>query len=159
VSLVVRAICSVSEVLRKRRLRDFRSRADYAPETVYRHRQHGWDYIPVHAFADEPDHLARLGLRPAECQSADAWWSTGEDATLLECRAGAQAFVPPGLYARQTDHPERWVYLLVSVDQPMITRSVVERAMTRFIELGFPSHECFRSSPDAGYVRISDWAP
>jgi hypothetical protein len=62
------------EAMRARRWADFRRRADYAPQDVYRHRTRGWEYIPIHPFGDEPDLLDRLGLCPGDCRSADAWW-------------------------------------------------------------------------------------
>ncbi|MDB5342743.1 MAG: hypothetical protein JWP89_1120 [Schlesneria sp.] len=37
------------------RWKDFRRRADDAPESVYRHSVSGWEYIPIHPFADEPE--------------------------------------------------------------------------------------------------------
>jgi hypothetical protein len=47
---------------RLRRLAEFRRRAEYGPETVYRHRTRGWEYIPIHPFGDEAEDLQRLKL-------------------------------------------------------------------------------------------------
>src|SRR5438309_1043952 len=68
--------------LRAKRWADFRRRVEHAPASVYRHRTRGWEYIPVHPFADEPAELARLGLRPEDCGGVDAWWGIDGDATL-----------------------------------------------------------------------------
>lgn len=72
------------DAFRAKRWRDFRRRAENAPDSVYLHRTRGWEYIPVHPFGDEPDILARLGLRPEDCRTADAWWGIEDDATLIE---------------------------------------------------------------------------
>jgi len=42
----------MSNALRAKRWADFRSRVDYAPENVYRHRTHGWEYVPVWLVVD-----------------------------------------------------------------------------------------------------------
>jgi hypothetical protein len=82
----------MEDAFRAKRWRDFRRRAEYAPDSVYRHRTRGWEYIPVHPFGDEPDVLARLGLRPEDCRTADAWWGIEDDATLIE--SGVVGVVP-----------------------------------------------------------------
>src|SRR4051794_10886854 len=91
---------------------DFRRRADYAPQDVYRHRTHGWEYIPVHPFGDEPEILARLGLRPEDCRTADAWWGIDGDASLLESGVVGALPGPARLFVKATPHEERWVYLV-----------------------------------------------
>jgi hypothetical protein len=121
------------KAMRARRWENFRRRADYAPEDVYRHRTRGWEYIPVHPFGDEPEVLERLGLRPDDCRSADAWWGIDGDATLLEARVGNAA----ALFAKATPHWERWVYLVAVFDAPFVTREAVEEAMCRFADAGF----------------------
>src|SRR5688572_3610377 len=128
------------EAMRARRWGDFRRRADYAPQDVYRHRARGWQYIPVHPFGDEPEVLERLRLRPGDCRSVDAWWGIDGDATLLESRAGS----PAGLYAKPTPHRERWVYLVAVFDAPFVTRPMFEKAMTLFADAGFPRDARFR---------------
>jgi hypothetical protein len=119
---------------------DFRRRAEYAPESVYRHRTRGWEYIPVHPFGDEPEVLARLGLRPEDCRSADAWWGIDGDATLLQAQVGRSA----RLLAHATPHEEGWVYLRVVTVAPFVTRAAIEDAMVRFAEAGFPRAQRFR---------------
>jgi hypothetical protein len=39
------------------RLKDFIRRAEYSPNSVYRHIERGYRYIPVHPFADETAEL------------------------------------------------------------------------------------------------------
>jgi hypothetical protein len=129
----------MSDALRTARWEDFRRRAEYAPESVYRHRVRGWEYIPVHPFGDEPEVLARLGLRPEDCQFVDAWWGIDGDATLLQSGVtsvlvGSRA----GLLAHATPHEEGWVYLRAVFDAPFVTRVAFEAAMVRFAEVGFP---------------------
>src|SRR5262245_46641614 len=129
---------------RAERWRDFRRRADYAPGSVYRHRTHGWEYIPVHPFGDEPEVLARLSLRPEDCQMADAWWGIDGDATLLESGVVGVLGVPARLLAKATKHEEQWVYLMAVFDAPFVTRADFEAAMVRFAEAGFPRDTKFQ---------------
>jgi hypothetical protein len=126
--------------MRLRRWNDFRRRVDYAPEKVCRHRTRGWEYIPVHPFGDEPAVLERLGLRPGDCFSADAWWGIDGDATLLESCIGDSA----ALFAKPTPHWERWVYLVAVFDAPFVTREAFEQAMCRFADAGFPHDPRFQ---------------
>jgi hypothetical protein len=134
----------------------FRRRADYAPGAVYRHRRQGWEYTPIHPFADEPDLLRELGLEPEACRAADAWWCCGDDATLLESRVSDVGSGACGLFARRREGELRWVYLLLVVDQPYVTRDAFERAMDRLVELGFPGHARFQLRPRQGWVRVGD---
>jgi hypothetical protein len=128
------------EPMRARRWNDFRRRAQYAPQDVYRHRTRGWEYIPVHPFGDEPEVLERLGLRPEDCRSADAWWGIDGDATLLESYVGGT----PELLAKPTPHPEGWVYLVAVFAAPFVMREAFEMAMCRFADAGFPHDVRFR---------------
>jgi hypothetical protein len=128
------------EAMRARRWEDFRRRADFAPRNVYRHRTRGWEYIPVHPFGDEPEVLERLGLRPNDCRSADAWWGIDGDATLLESRVGSTA----ELFAKPTPHWEQWVYLVAVFNAPFVTREAFEAAMCRFADAGFPRDPQFQ---------------
>src|SRR5437899_2134663 len=116
---------------RTARWQNFRRRADFAPERVYRHRTFGWEYIPIHPFGDEKEDLDRLGIRPEECWRADAWWGIDGDATLLESSIVKMAQRKPGLYARKTEHEEGWVYLLAVFDLPFVTRQAFETAMAQ----------------------------
>jgi hypothetical protein len=130
---------STSDSFRAKRWADFRRRADMAPASVYQHRTHGWEYIPVHPFADEPKELARLGLRPEDCWGVDAWWGIDGDAPLLEARiVGVGSAGAARLFAKPTDHGERWVYLVAVLDAPFVTRTAFEAAMVLFAEAGFP---------------------
>jgi hypothetical protein len=135
---------SSDEAMRARRWDDFRRRADYAPQDVYRHRTRGWEYVPVHPFGDEPEGLRRLNLRPENCWGVDAWWGIDEDATLLESAVVSVAQRPPGLYAKPTPHWERWVYLVAVFDAPFVRRESFEEAMCRFADAGFPRDPRFR---------------
>lgn len=139
---------SNAKKLEAKRWSDFRRRADYAPQNVYRHATHGWEYIPVHPFGDEPELLARLELRPEDCRSADAWWGIDGDATLLQSTVEG---VSPGpaqqlarLFAEATSHAQGWVYLVAVFDAPFVTRAAFEAAMVRFADAGFPRAPLFR---------------
>lgn len=144
--------------LRQRRWKDFRSRADYSPASVYRHRASGWEYIPTHPFADETELLSQLNVSPEECTSVDAWWGIDEDATLLEvhCTSSPTGLDAPGLSAHGTMHDTRWIYLGATLNVPCITRPVFEAVMTRFVELGFPLAEEFQLPAGSRLVLLAD---
>jgi hypothetical protein len=144
------------DTFQARRWADFRRRADYAPENVYRHRLHGWEYIPVHPFGDEPEVLARLGLRPEDCRTADAWWGIEGDVTLLESGVVGALAGPARLFAKPTPHEERWVYLVAVFDAPFVTRAAFEAAMVRFAEAGFPRGLLFQLCWGDPPVQIPD---
>lgn len=130
---------------RRRRWKDFRRRVACAPNSIYQHCTHGWEYIPVHPFADESEDLARLKVQPDDCRRVDAWWGIDEDATLLESIVTPHSpHRPAGLYAKVTTDPKRWAYLLAVIDAPRITRAAFEDAMSRFAQLGFPRGERFQ---------------
>jgi hypothetical protein len=123
---------------------------------VYRHHTFGWEYIPIHPFGDEPNHLARLGIRSGDCWGVDAWWGVDEDATLLESSVAQVARVKPGLYARKTEHEKGWVYLRAVFELPFVTRQVFETAMTKFHALGFPTAELFDLRPEKKLVWVAN---
>jgi hypothetical protein len=130
---------------RRERWLDFRRRAEYAPADVYRHRLHGWEYIPIHPFADEPELLTSLHIRPEECLVADAWWGVDEDATLLECRVIGGSVDTPGLIfqPRRAELP-RWLHIQAVVDSPHVTRVVFEEIMQSAYRSGFPGAHRFK---------------
>jgi len=128
------------EQMRGRRWEDFRQRAKLAPQTVYRHRANGWEYIPMHPFGDELDLLEHLSLAPEDCRHVDAWWGIEGDATLLEGSVGA----PSALFATGTRHWERSVYVTAVFDAAYVTRAAFEEAMSRFAGAGFPKDLRFR---------------
>ena len=117
------------------RLRDFRERADYAPAGVLIHPR-GWRYVPVHAFGQ---------------RAVDAWVELAGDATLMETYCAAE---PAALFARQTDRELGWVYLIARFREPAVTREMFERAMERFVDLGFPDGPRFRVPMSGGRLQI-----
>lgn len=123
---------------------------------VYRHRTRGWEYLPVHPFGDEPEVLERLGLRPEDCRTADAWWGIDDDATLIE--TGIVGVLPgtPRLFAKPTPYEEQWVYLVAVLDAPFVTRVAFEHAMVRFAEAGFPRSPAFRLRPGDPPIQITE---
>lgn len=128
---------SSDELMRARRWADFRRRADYSPQDVYRHRTRGWEYIPVHPFGDEPGVLERLGLQATECRNADAWWGIDGDATLLETSVG-------DVLTLFAVHWQGRVALHAVFDAPFVTRDAFEEAMARFADAGFPRNPRFQ---------------
>lgn len=145
----------MSRSLRHRRWKHFRRGAAYSPGSVYHHRTRGWAYIPVHAFGDEPDVLARLGMSPADCRWADAWWGTAGDATLMRARVGQ----PVALYAQATESGMGWVYLVAALDAPYVTRAAFEDVMARFADAGFPHDPRFRLPAGKGRLYIAGAPP
>ncbi len=143
--------------LRKRRLADFQSRAQFAPAAVYHHREQNWAYIPIHPFADETGELSRLQLTPADCFSVDAWWSVSGDAALIQASVTGRGWsLDPGLYVCQTDDDLRWVDLAAIVDGVTITRATFEIAMSRFVSLGFPDGDLFTLLTTDRFVQIGN---
>ena len=136
---------------------DFCSRVSGTPDSVYCHRAHGWRYIPLHPFGDEPEVLARLGMRPEDCRIVDAWWSVDRDATLLESRVVGAVLGSAGLFANATPHEDkRWVYLGAVFDAPFVTRADFEAAMVRFVEAGYPHAPQFQLRWGDAPVRIAN---
>jgi hypothetical protein len=135
---------SDNDSFRLSRLADFRRRADYAPNKVYRHRSRSWEYIPIHPFGDEPDDLRRLNLKATDCHSADAWWAIDGDRTLLESRVVRVSNGQVGLYAAATPHDDRSVFLHAVFDADYVSRHAFEGAMVNFAEAGFPLDQRFR---------------
>lgn len=142
--------------LRARRWAHFRQRAEHAPEAVYRHRTHGWEYIPVHPFGDEPEILERLGLRPEDCKNVDAWWAIDGDATLLELSVEDVSREMAGLYAKASPREEHWINLLALYTDPYVTRAAFESAMVLFAEAGFPRGPRFQLRWGDPIVRVPE---
>ena len=130
--------------LQSKRWAAFRRRAEYSPEKVYRHRTRGWEYIPIHPFGDEPELLARLGLRPEDCGGTDVWWGIDGDPALLESWVVGLSTRPAGLLAAASGHRNHSVRLQAVFDSPFVTRAEFEVAMARFAEAGFPLAPQFR---------------
>ena len=141
--------------LQSHRWNGFRRRVNYAPHTVYRHEKTCSEYIPIHPFADEPDELARLGLHPEDCIGVDAWWGIDGDATLVQAWAVSAVGHPVGLYAQMTPHDEAWCYLSAVIDAHFVTRVAFEAAMSRFVELGFPTSTLFHLTTGSGLTLLS----
>jgi hypothetical protein len=156
----------MDDALRTERWANFQSRVrgcrEYADEgalPVYQHRTRGWEYVPVHPFGDEPEVLARLGLRPEDCLTADAWWGIDGDATLLESGVVSVRRRPARLLAKPTRHEVGWVYLDAVFDAPFVTRTAFEAAMVRFAEAGFPGSLLFQLRWGDRPVQLSDAEP
>ena len=146
----------MTDDFRSQRYRIFRGRADYNPGGVYHHFTHGWEYVPVHPFGDEPDSLARLGIQPKDCRSADAWWGIAGDATLLESAVVGATSWSAGLFAKRApyENDEQRIYLVAIFDAPYVTRMAIEAAMVRFAEAGFPRASLFQLEPGDKPVRL-----
>jgi hypothetical protein len=128
---------------RERRIGDFQRRVAYDPNGVYHHRSHGWSYIPLHHFADESD-----------APHVDCWCLLDGGAALLECiRASDRPSLEPGLYIRVDSERPCWPKLHAILIEPL-TRAVVEAAMQKFVELGFPEKLAVKLQPGAALVRL-----
>jgi hypothetical protein len=146
----------MADSLRSHRWADFLRRVEFAPDSARVHRSAGWQYIPIHPFADDTDDLSRLGIAPGDCWSADAWWGIEGDAALVQSCIARMAGRLPGLYACRSVSEEGSVDLLAVLEDPYITREAFEVVLSRFAALGFPDGERFRLQPSAGLVRLSD---
>lgn len=134
----------MDQTLQNARVSDFRSRADYASDTVYAHLDGGWQYIPRHPFADELSLLRDLALKPCDCRSVDAWCYLNDDAALLQ--VFCVGYLPnrtKGFYACRTDSELGHCDLTAVVESETITRSIFESVMVQFVEYGFPSGSLF----------------
>ena len=130
---------------RKRRVRDFQSRADNAPEEVCHHRAGGGPYIPVHHFAEETD-------KPVI--KVDCWCLLGADAALLECIVSEDTTREPALSARLDALRPYWPKLYADLPAPL-TRAAVEAAMQRFVEQGFPDPLLSSMRPGGDRINLS----
>ena len=117
---------------RKKRLRGFESRCT-APADVRRYRH--WRYVTVHPFADEPELLRELEMRPEDCSSADVWWNTGRDVVLLQLVA-CQAF-PCTTTLRWFGSPAYWS-IVARFPGPVATLENLHRMMDRIATQGIP---------------------
>lgn len=125
------------------RVEDFQFRIDYSPDSAYRHRTHGWRYVPIHPFADEPEILERLEISAADCVRVDAYWEIQSDVVFLEtmCERGVNR--PTGIYIRTRKEGGNVAYGILP--QPSITRTDFEDTMTAL----FKSGRLFDVFPDA----------
>jgi len=130
---------TIREDYPRKRVADFQQRVHFTPDSVLRHRQRNWEYIPIHPFADV-----------SAGDIVDAWWSVNDDATLLQ--AFNDTSRKHGLYARQTDDELRWTYLAIINCFP--SRHLFENVMCRFVAMGFPNHERFNLKSEDGWVCI-----
>ena len=144
----------MSEAHRKIRHDDFKRRVSDDPEGVYRHATGGWRYIPINAFADEGEILARLGLEPDSCQACDAWWEIADDQAFISVRTKVASELSPGLYARNRGHAAEFVDLLAVVEAETITRATFEAALEAFAALDFPRAACFKIDQSRAYLPV-----
>jgi hypothetical protein len=128
------------------RLEDFNRRAAFSPQSVYRHQKHGWAYIPVHDFADETS---------TPVYGVDCWCLLGDDAALLECHIYDGSGLAPGFYARIDGEESFWPKLHVVLVEPL-TRTVVEDAMTAFVNFGFPERLMLVLRPGDKLMRVTE---
>ena len=115
---------------RKARLRDFESRAAYDND-VRRYRE--WRYITVHPFADEMELIARLGLAPDDCKSADVWWHTGSDIVLLQTVAGGD---PPFATTVRWCNDPPYLSIVAELSSPTTTLVELHASMDRIATIG-----------------------
>lgn len=123
-----------SERDRKKRLRDFRERKDFNRENVYVVANKGWEYIPVHPFADETEILRKLDFPAERCVEVDAYWNWGEDVVFIQVAATSDDGLPPSLYARYSDRSSSRVNLYAVLTTKVVIRADFERTMHEFAD-------------------------
>jgi hypothetical protein len=137
------------------RLKDFVRRAEYSPNSVYRHIERGYRYIPVHPFADETEELIDLGIDKNECWKVDAWVEVDDDACFLQVHSSNyDEYRKPGLYARIIEESESWLYLWATIEAELITRREFENIIIDFVEMGAPNKIRDQLNPGNGLVPV-----
>ncbi len=145
------------EILRQKRIADFRKRASFDAGSVYECSEIPCRYIPINPFSDEIDLLRGLKIRPSSCLKVDAWCELNGDATLLE--SVTKKYGGPvrnaGCYARKTSHELEWTYLLYVTDNEFINRKEFECALQQFSTHGFPDENDFSALSNV-YTRVGE---
>lgn len=99
---------------------DFKSRADYSPESVYFHPRRPIRYLPVHYFADE---------QPGAGIFADAWCEFPTEVALVE----TQALRPDmstkvgAIFLRRDRRSPHFLKVRAAFDPPGATRADFEK--------------------------------
>lgn len=131
----------------KFRLRDFRRRKNYSPDSVYTHSKLGYEYIPIHPFSDENNILEKLDLQPDNCKSVDAWWNMTTDMCLLEVTTkNIETNRKEGIYASWPREKQGYLYFMVVLDSQAVSRVSFESIIDRINELGLIASEELRKS-------------
>ncbi len=121
---------------RRARIRGFMRRATISPADVQSHGD--WRFIAIHPFADDAETLARIGIAPADCVSADAWLCTGGDEILLQISgsAGPSNGVPrPSLFATWWGSPP-YLQIHADVAESQVTSDVVKNVLNEIARAG-----------------------
>lgn len=123
---------------RQARMRQYEQRFSVTESGAerYIHPRGFGEYLPIHAFADEPHHLMRLGLVATDCKMVDAYWKYQDDILFLSVCTMA--------VIRGSEHPHvRWqvqrngrVSGTIVVQARWITRAVFEAVLEQFARLG-----------------------
>ena len=131
----------------KFRLRDFRRRKDYSPDSVYKHPTLGYEYIPIHPFSDESIILEKLELQSDNCKSVDAWWNMITDMCLLGVTTkDIETNRKEGIYASWPREKQGYLYFMVVLDSQAVSRVSFESIIDRINELGLIASEELRKS-------------
>ena len=139
----------------KFRLRDFRKRKDYSPDSVCTHPDLLQEYIPNHPFSDDKKILEKLKLRPENCRSVDAWWNMESDICLLGViTKDFEIDRKEGIYASWQREKLGYLYFKVVLDSKMISRASFESIMGRINELGLIASEKLRGNLTGKLVYI-----
>lgn len=141
---------------RNLRLLDFHRRSQGHPGGVYYHKETNQAYLPIHPFADEPLHLAKLDLKPDQCCSVDAYWLVGDDVCLLQVWLSQDdPLRRRGLFARWDDREPPMLHVVAVVDGEAITRKVFEALMIQFLSMGIPSDPRFNPAIGTCLVQLT----
>ena len=119
-----------------KRCKEFQALARRFPETLYHHRTHGWQYIPVHPFADESEILLNLEMHPADCIYVDARWYVNGDVVFLQVSAMQDLPFPYRLSCHQAPGNTLSMYLTAQVQARFLTRDTFEKVMSCLIRDG-----------------------
>lgn len=130
----------------KFRLRDFRRRKNYSPDSVYVHPMENYEYIPVHPFSDESDILEDLRMEPIECKTVDAWWNMHSDMCLLSVTtAREESNKEIGLYASWPKQKQGYLYFMAVLDSDRISKVSFQNVMAQISEYNLIASEKVRS--------------
>ena len=119
---------------KQERLADFQARVSFSEDSAYQHKSHLWRYVPVHPFADELEHLARLEVESRSCIAVDAYWEIDGDVVFCEVVCAESSERRVGDYIRTREDGGNIV--LASIQSSSISRAEFEAAMTRFYQSG-----------------------
>ena len=141
----------------KIRLKDFKRRKDYSPDSVYIHSSLGHEYIPIHPFSDERGILTKLNILASDCVSVDAWWNMESDMSLLGVIT--QKFIKnrkAGIYVSWSQAEPGYLYFLAVTESDVVSRVLFESVMNKINKHNLNLSENLRRQLSSKLVPIQD---